>query len=56
MCASRSNDSATDRGKLRQQLGDRPIVVGGGVGLSILQIGRMELLRAGIIIIEPLVP
>ena len=42
--------------KLGENVRDRAIVMGGLVGLAILEIGRVQVRRSGVVIIEALVP
>jgi hypothetical protein len=50
------HDAAADGAEVREDVGDRTIVVSGVMGLAILEIGWVQLGSARVVIIEPLVP
>ena len=50
------HDSAAGRAEVRENTRDRAIVMPGFVRLAVLQIGRVQLRRALVVIIEPLLP
>jgi hypothetical protein len=50
------DDAAAHSAEVRENVGNWPIIVGGLVCFPILEIGRVQLGRAGVVIVEALVP